>query len=197
LRRPPQMRRVPRHVPLSRACGARPARETIRRRQSEPSSASWQTGWRARWARCRGPGRAAGLARRGSGSFALRAAISRSSFSILWSRRAIMLSMSHRLSRCPALWRRTFSALRASTSCLRRRRKSASRALSGSGGLVYRPRILRHQVASMRPVRACPSGRVGTGLANGGRGARSASARCRSSGRRSARAGGPRRCGRC
>jgi integrase len=44
---------------------------------------------------------------------------------------------------------------------------------------LYRPRILRHRFASMRPGGACPSGRAGTGLASGGRVARSASARCR------------------
>jgi hypothetical protein len=70
------------------------------------------------------------------GLFSMRAAITRSSFSILRSRRAIMLSMSRRISLWPALWRPTFSALRASTRCLRRRRKSASRTRSGSGGVV-------------------------------------------------------------
>jgi exodeoxyribonuclease V alpha subunit len=45
---------------------------------------------------------------------------------------------------------------------------------------LYRPRMLGHRFASMRPGGACPSGRVGAGLADGGRGARSASARCRS-----------------
>jgi hypothetical protein len=34
---------------------------------------------------------------------------------------------------------------------------------------VYRPRILRHRFAIMRPVGACPSCRVGIGLASSGR----------------------------
>ena len=45
--------------------------------------------------------------------------------------------------------------------------------------VLYRPRFLRHPIAIMRPAGSCPSGRVGTGLASGGRGARSASIRCR------------------
>ena len=45
---------------------------------------------------------------------------------------------------------------------------------------MYRPWILRHLIAVMRPRAWCPSGRVGTGLASGGHGARSASVRCRS-----------------
>ena len=45
---------------------------------------------------------------------------------------------------------------------------------------VYRPWILRHSIAIMRPGAACLSGRVGTGLASGVCGARSASFRCRS-----------------
>ncbi|WP_443018895.1 hypothetical protein [Sphingomonas sp.] len=44
---------------------------------------------------------------------------------------------------------------------------------------LYRPGLLRHPIATMRPRASCPSGRVGTGLASGGRGARSASIRCR------------------
>ena len=48
------------------------------------------------------------------------------------------------------------------------------------GDPVYRPWILRHSIALMRPGAVCPSGRVGTGLASGGHGARSASFRCRS-----------------
>lgn len=51
-------------------------------------------------------------------------------------RMAIMLSISRSNSGCPALWRRSFSALRASTNNLRRLRKSAIRFLSGSCGVV-------------------------------------------------------------
>jgi hypothetical protein len=47
-----------------------------------------------------------------------------------------MHSMSRRITRCRALWRRTFLAFRISTSCRRRRRKLASRTLRGSGGMV-------------------------------------------------------------
>ena len=46
--------------------------------------------------------------------------------------------------------------------------------------LRYRARILRHPIAIMRPGASCRSGRVGTGLGSGVRGARSASIRCRS-----------------
>jgi DNA-binding transcriptional LysR family regulator len=37
---------------------------------------------------------------------------------------------------------------------------------------VYRPQILRHSIAIRRPGACCPSGRVGTGRASGGRAAR-------------------------
>ena len=49
---------------------------------------------------------------------------------------------------------------------------------------LYRPRFLRHPIAIMRPAGACPSGRVGIGLACGGHVARSASFRCRFAGSR-------------
>ena len=45
---------------------------------------------------------------------------------------------------------------------------------------LYRPRILRHLIAIMLPGAACPSGRVGTGLGSGVRGARSANILSRS-----------------
>ena len=45
---------------------------------------------------------------------------------------------------------------------------------------IVPPPDSEHPIAIMRPGASCPSGRVGTGLASGGRGARSASIRCRS-----------------
>ena len=61
---------------------------------------------------------------------------------------------------------------------------------------LYRPRFVRHLIASMRPAGRGPSGRVGTGRASGARAVRSASARCRPVGTRGGPTSAPRRSGR-
>ena len=137
---------APLPVPLTRACSARPAKEAIRRRQSAPSSG--RSPRRLASAVEPVPGTAeSSWARSASAGLA---AIPRSLSAMCRSRSAIVVSISLRIAGWPALWRRAFSALRISTDCLRRRRKSARRPRSGAGGAVASRGSIRPISARMR-----------------------------------------------